>query len=84
MSFDLVFQKEETYFRQFIAGFVNIWQNQLHLDLDEAQEWSTIKHDSGPHLGRLPDDLLSEIEKFLSQARENAEQVTIKLNLCKF
>ncbi|XP_055643375.1 neurobeachin-like protein 1 isoform X2 [Toxorhynchites rutilus septentrionalis] len=68
-------KNEEKYFRQFIQGFVGIWRNQLVLDFENPPHWSTITSDSGPHLNRLPDELLPAIEKFLIIARDKFEKV---------
>ncbi|XP_055608825.1 neurobeachin-like protein 1 isoform X2 [Uranotaenia lowii] len=67
-------KNEEIYFRQFIQGFVGIWQKQLMLDFDNAPLWSSISSDSGPHLNRLPEELLPAIEKFLIIARDKFEK----------
>lgn len=74
-SFAFFSQNEENYFRQFIQGFVSIWQNQLLLDFKNAPHWSSIAPDSGPHLNRLPEELLPAIEKFLIIARDKFEKV---------
>uniref|UniRef100_A0A182PS34 DUF4704 domain-containing protein n=1 Tax=Anopheles epiroticus TaxID=199890 RepID=A0A182PS34_9DIPT len=66
-------KNEETYFRQFIAGFVSIWHSQLQLDFDNAPRWDAVAPDLGPHLSRLPDELLPAIEKFLIIARDGCE-----------
>lgn len=68
------FQNEETFFRQFIVGFVSIWEKQLNFNFDDPPHWSDIKNDSGPHLNRLPDELLPAIGKFLIIARDQIEQ----------
>lgn len=75
MSFD--FQNDEIYFRQFITGFVSIWQNQLQLNFNDPPASETIKNDSGPHINRLPDELLPAIEKFLIIARDDSEKVCV-------
>ncbi|XP_058454329.1 neurobeachin-like protein 1 isoform X1 [Malaya genurostris] len=67
-------KNEEIYFRQFIQGFVHIWQKQLLLEFDNVPHWETISPDSGPHLNRLPDELLPAIEKFLIIARDKFEK----------
>ncbi|XP_055544656.1 neurobeachin-like protein 1 isoform X1 [Wyeomyia smithii] len=67
-------KNEEIYFRQFVQGFVSIWQNQLSLNFDDVPNWATISPDSGPHLNRLPDELLPAIEKFLIIARDRFEK----------
>lgn len=69
-------KNEENYFRQFIQGFVSIWQNQLLLDFKNAPHWSSIAPDSGPHLNRLPEELLPAIEKFLIIARDKFEKAS--------
>ncbi|XP_049530577.1 neurobeachin-like protein 1 isoform X2 [Anopheles darlingi] len=69
-------KNEETYFRQFITGFVNIWHSQLQLDFENAPRWDEVVPDLGPHLSRLPDELLPAIEKFLIIARDCCENVT--------
>ncbi|XP_021704634.1 neurobeachin-like protein 1 isoform X1 [Aedes aegypti] len=69
-------KNEEIYFRQFIQGFVSIWQNQLLLDFDNIPPWSSIAPDSGPHLNRLPEELLPAIEKFLIIARDKFERAS--------
>uniref|UniRef100_A0A182K234 DUF4704 domain-containing protein n=1 Tax=Anopheles christyi TaxID=43041 RepID=A0A182K234_9DIPT len=66
-------KNEETYFRQFIAGFVSIWHSQLQLDFENAPRWDAVAPDLGPHLSRLPDELLPAIEKFLIIARDGCE-----------
>ncbi|KFB43539.1 AGAP003395-PA-like protein [Anopheles sinensis] len=68
-------KNDETYFRQFIAGFVSIWHSQLQLDFENAPRWDTVAPDLGPHLSRLPDELLPAIEKFLIIARDGCENV---------
>uniref|UniRef100_A0AAG5CUG9 DUF4704 domain-containing protein n=1 Tax=Anopheles atroparvus TaxID=41427 RepID=A0AAG5CUG9_ANOAO len=68
-------KNDETYFRQFIAGFVTIWHSQLQLDFESAPRWDKVAPDLGPHLSRLPDELLPAIEKFLIIARDGCENV---------
>ncbi|XP_053679026.1 neurobeachin-like protein 1 [Anopheles nili] len=68
-------KNEEIYFRQFIAGFVNIWHSQLQLDFENAPLWDAVASDLGPHLSRLPDELLPAIEKFLIIARDSCENI---------
>ena len=60
----------------FIAGFVSIWHSQLQLDFDNAPRWDAVAPDLGPHLSRLPDELLPAIEKFLIIARDGCENVS--------
>nr|XP_018911290.1 PREDICTED: neurobeachin-like protein 1 [Bemisia tabaci] len=73
-------KNEEKYFRHFIQGFVNIWETQLPLDWDNPQNlpnWTEVKPDAGPHLSRLPEELLPAIGKFLFIAKDNAEKNAI-------
>lgn len=58
-------QNDETFFRQFITGFVQIWEEQLNLNFTDPPDWKDIKADQGPHISRLPDELLPAIGKFL-------------------
>lgn len=37
----------------------------MHLDFESALDWRVVKNNSGPHIQRLPDELLAAIEKFL-------------------
>ncbi|XP_037907722.1 neurobeachin-like protein 1 isoform X2 [Hermetia illucens] len=67
-------KNEESYFRQFISGFVTIWKSQLQIDFTNAPKWSEIKPDSGPLLSRLPDELLPAIGKFIIIARDEIER----------
>ena len=81
-----IFQNEESYFREFIERFVSIWQSQLTLDFTSEQcpYWHEVKPDSGPHLGRLPDELLPAIGKFIIVASDTCQNVsTITLNVPK-
>lgn len=64
-------QNDKECFRQFVAGFVEIWEEQLSLNFDAAPFWNEIKNDSGPHLKRLPDELLPAIGKFLIIAKDS-------------
>uniref|UniRef100_A0A1B6DB47 Neurobeachin-like protein 1 n=1 Tax=Clastoptera arizonana TaxID=38151 RepID=A0A1B6DB47_9HEMI len=69
-------KNEEVYFRRFIKGFVMIWESQLNLDwenLRKLPDWSTVKHDCGPHLSRLPEELLPAIGKFIYIAKDEAD-----------
>lgn len=43
------FQNDETYFRQFVIGFVGIWEEQIELDFENASLWDQIKS-TGPAL----------------------------------
>jgi hypothetical protein len=73
-------QNEENFFRQFVRGFVSIWTSQLDLDWSRLPDWLTVKHDSGPLLSRLPEELLPAIGKFLYLAKEETEKVVITIN----
>ncbi|XP_044250350.1 neurobeachin-like protein 1 isoform X3 [Drosophila takahashii] len=68
-------KNDETHFRQFVARFVAIWRSQLQLDFQAADcpMWHEVQPDSGPHLGRLPDELLPAIGKFIIVARDQCE-----------
>lgn len=70
-----LFQNDEIYFRQFILGFVQIWEDQLNIKFDDPTTSHTIKNDSGPHLSRLPDELLPAIGKFLIISKDNFQQL---------
>uniref|UniRef100_A0A1B0DMF1 DUF4704 domain-containing protein n=1 Tax=Phlebotomus papatasi TaxID=29031 RepID=A0A1B0DMF1_PHLPP len=67
-------KNDEVFFRQFIRGFVAIWREQLHLELDSMPSPSEIKPDSGPHIKRLPEELLPAIQKFLIIAKSDGEK----------
>lgn len=43
----------------------------MNLNFDQPQQWDEIKSDTGPHLKRLPDELLPAIGKFLIIAKES-------------
>lgn len=49
---------------------MEIWAEQLNLDFEQPPLWNEIKSD-GPHLKRLPDELLPAIGKFLIVAKES-------------
>ncbi|XP_043650121.1 neurobeachin-like protein 1 isoform X1 [Drosophila teissieri] len=68
-------KNDETHFRQFVARFVAIWRSQLQLDFqaENCPMWHEVQPDSGPHLGRLPDELLPAIGKFIIVARDVCE-----------
>ncbi|XP_017126991.1 neurobeachin-like protein 1 isoform X3 [Drosophila elegans] len=68
-------KNDETHFRQFVARFVAIWRSQLQLDFqaESCPMWHEVLPDSGPHLGRLPDELLPAIGKFIIVARDACE-----------
>ncbi|XP_055695703.1 neurobeachin-like protein 1 [Lutzomyia longipalpis] len=67
-------KNDEVFFRQFVQGFVGIWREQLPLDLEKMPPPSQIKPDSGPHIRRLPEELLPAIQKFLIIAKSDAEK----------
>ncbi|XP_034109719.1 neurobeachin-like protein 1 isoform X1 [Drosophila albomicans] len=68
-------KNDETYFREFVARFVDIWRSQLQLDFqsDDCPLWHEVRPDNGPHLGRLPDELLPAIGKFIIVARDECD-----------
>ncbi|KPU78624.1 uncharacterized protein Dana_GF10562, isoform B [Drosophila ananassae] len=68
-------KNDESYFREFVARFVAIWRSQLQLDFqaENCPLWNEVKTDSGPHLGRLPDELLPAIGKFIIVARDECD-----------
>lgn len=70
-SIRTVNKNDKSCFRQFVAGFVEIWAEQLNLDFDQPPLWDEIKNDLGPHLKRLPDELLPAIGKFLIIAKDS-------------
>lgn len=66
------------YFRKFISGLVFIWENQLNLDWtsDESlPDAITITEYCGPHLSRLPEELLPAIGKFLYITKDKTDKV---------
>uniref|UniRef100_A0A336KCC2 CSON006833 protein n=1 Tax=Culicoides sonorensis TaxID=179676 RepID=A0A336KCC2_CULSO len=66
-------KNEELYFRQFVAGFVGIWEEKIIIDFDKNPPlWNQIKSE-GPSLQRLPEELLPAIEKFLIISRDEIE-----------
>ncbi|KAL5292423.1 NBEAL1 family protein [Megaselia abdita] len=69
-------KNEEKYFREFISRFVAIWNEQLNLTniSSDNTQWNDVKPDLGPHLGRLPDELLPAIGKFIIVARDKCER----------
>ncbi|XP_001983501.2 neurobeachin-like protein 1 isoform X2 [Drosophila grimshawi] len=73
-------KNDETYFREFVSRFVNIWRSQLQLDFQSAEcpLWHEVQPDNGPHLGRLPDELLPAIGKFLIVARDASDMNTLE------
>ncbi|XP_034121153.1 neurobeachin-like protein 1 isoform X2 [Drosophila guanche] len=68
-------KNDERYFREFVARFVAIWRSQLQLDFqaENCPFWHEVLSDSGPHLGRLPDELLPAIGKFIIVARDASD-----------
>ncbi|XP_017135675.1 neurobeachin-like protein 1 isoform X1 [Drosophila miranda] len=68
-------KNDERYFREFVARFVAIWRSQLQLDFqaENCAFWHEVLPDSGPHLGRLPDELLPAIGKFIIVARDASD-----------
>jgi hypothetical protein len=73
-------QNEENFFWQFVKGFVSIWKSQLDLDWSRLPDWLAVKHDSGPLLSRLPEELLPAIGKFMYLAKEETEKVVIAIS----
>ncbi|XP_039288398.1 neurobeachin-like protein 1 isoform X2 [Nilaparvata lugens] len=74
-------KNEEGYFRHFVRGFVSIWEAQLQLDwnnLESLPNWTNVKPDTGPHLTRLPEELLPAIGKFIYIANDNTEKGVLK------
>lgn len=71
-------QNDEKFFRQFIKGFVTIWESQLNLDWNNPPDWKEVKHDAGPCLSRLPEELLPAISKFvfIAQDQISCNQIT--------
>ncbi|XP_059607349.1 neurobeachin-like protein 1 [Phlebotomus argentipes] len=67
-------KSDEVFFRQFVRGFVAIWRDQLNLELEKMPAPSEIKSDSGPHIKRLPEELLPAIQKFLIIAKSDGEK----------
>ena len=70
-------QNEEDFFWQFVKGFVTIWESQLELEWSRLPDCLTVQHDAGPHLSRLPEELLPAIGKFMYLAKEETEKVII-------
>lgn len=61
-----------------MKGFVTIWESQLELDWSRLPDClRRVKHDAGPHLSRLPEELLPAIGKFMYLAKEETEKVII-------
>lgn len=50
---------------------MEIWAEQLNLDFEQPTLWNEVKNDLGPHLKRLPDELLPAIGKFLIVAKDS-------------
>ncbi|KAK3926892.1 Neurobeachin-like protein 1, partial [Frankliniella fusca] len=70
-------KNEEEYFRLFVRGFVSVWEEQLPLDWSSPPNWTDIRPDSGPHLSRLPEELLSSVSQFMQEARTETENRTL-------
>lgn len=72
-----VFKNEEASFRQFICGFVAIWEPKLNLKWVNTDICLPliIDPEAGPSLSRLPDELLPAIAKFLYVAKDNTDKV---------
>lgn len=60
-----------------MKGFVAIWERQLDLDWSRLPSWMMVKHDSGPRLSRLPEELLPAIGKFMYLAKEETDKVVV-------
>jgi hypothetical protein len=58
-----------------VKGFVKIWESQLRLNWSRLPDCLAVKHDSGPHLSRLPEELLPAIGKFMYLAKEETDKV---------
>lgn len=56
---------------------MSIWEEQLQLDWSSLPNWTDIRPDAGPHLSRLPEELLSAVTQFMQQAKEDTERVSI-------
>ncbi|XP_065200473.1 neurobeachin-like protein 1 isoform X2 [Planococcus citri] len=70
-------KNEEVYFRKFISGLVSIWEKQLNLNWSGDETLpvpDSIKPDQGPHLSRLPEELLPAIGKFLYITKDKTEK----------
>ncbi|XP_025416195.1 neurobeachin-like protein 1 isoform X1 [Sipha flava] len=69
-------KNEEASFRQFICGFVAIWEPKLNLKWVNTDIClpTTIDPEAGPSLSRLPDELLPAIAKFLYIAKDDSEK----------
>ncbi|GLG93298.1 Neurobeachin [Gryllus bimaculatus] len=76
-------KNEEEYFRKFIKGFVGIWESQLALQWTNMPEWSSVRPDAGPHLTRLPEELLPAIGKFMYIAKDQTEKKAFDLEALK-
>ncbi|KAE8751100.1 hypothetical protein FOCC_FOCC002185 [Frankliniella occidentalis] len=70
-------KNEEEYFRLFVRGFVSVWEGQLPLDWSSLPNWTDIRPDSGPHLSRLPEELLPTVSQFMQEARSDTENRTL-------
>lgn len=83
-NYFIVSQNDETFFRQFITGFVQIWEEQLNLNFDDPPDWKDIKGDQGPHISRLPDELLPAIGKFLIIGKDRFQNDVSICSKCWF
>ncbi|GFG29897.1 hypothetical protein Cfor_09918 [Coptotermes formosanus] len=70
-------KNEEEFFWQFVKGFVKIWESQLRLNWSRLPDCLAVKHDSGPHLSRLPEELLPAIGKFMYLAKEETDKISL-------
>ncbi|XP_063708929.1 neurobeachin-like protein 1 [Culicoides brevitarsis] len=67
-------KNEEKYFRQFIAGFVQIWEEKINIDFDRKDLLSNQIISKGPVMQRLPEELLPAIEKFIIISKDEIEK----------
>jgi len=72
----VLWQKEDEFFCMFVRGFVSIWEDILELNWTTFPDWATIKPDGGPHLDRLPEELLSTVSHFMQVAKKQTGEVT--------
>lgn len=56
---------------------MDIWEQQLNLSWAEFPDSSSLNHDSGPHLSRLPEELLPAITKFMYVAKDDLDKVIV-------
>lgn len=52
---------------------MQIWEEQLDINFNDPPASDTIKSDCGPHLSRLPEELLPAIGKFLIIAKDKVQ-----------